>query len=68
MAFKTKKVGASRNAVQKPREIVNWQQRFKKGLTVLVFITVLGGGGLFASGRDFASFTRDGRGRVTTHR
>lgn len=44
MAFKTKKVGASRNAVQKPREIVNWQQRFKKGLTVLVFITVLGGG------------------------
>lgn len=45
MAFKTKKVGASRNAVQKPREIVNWQQRFKKGLTVLVFITVLGGGG-----------------------
>lgn len=44
MAFKTKKVGASRNAVQKPREIVDWKQRFKQGLTLVLLVAFVGGG------------------------
>lgn len=41
MAFNTKKMGASRHAVQKPREIVSWQRRSKQITTLLIIVVLM---------------------------